>query len=43
MPFVSWWILKKIGPGRARKLKEGGDGYSVKLFSFKNADKPAAS
>ncbi|KAL6771473.1 hypothetical protein ACKKBG_A26525 [Auxenochlorella protothecoides x Auxenochlorella symbiontica] len=28
-PFLAWWILKKIGPGRARKLKSGGDGYSV--------------
>ncbi|KAL6761352.1 hypothetical protein V8C86DRAFT_2536220 [Haematococcus lacustris] len=34
LPTVGWFLLKKIGPKRARALKEGKSGYSVRGMAF---------
>lgn len=35
-PSAAEWVLKQIGPKRARALKEGKNGYSLNLASTGN-------
>lgn len=33
LPHLGWHLLKKVGPKRARALKEGRSGYDLKLLA----------